>query len=188
MHHTALKFSAFLFFVFLCLTAKGQDRTFRFRSMGILTGYGWDVQIKEKYRPVFIAGDFCWQIGRGAKKNFFAFYIEPQFNLVQTDNGTNYEAGSNIGLRYIKNFSSQTYLYAMVGSGPHYMSATIPRQAKGFLFSDNLGIGLMRKLNPHKSLALHIQFIARHISNANLVMPNGGINNLNVRIGLSGIR
>jgi hypothetical protein len=76
------------------------------------------------------------------------------------------------------------YFYQMLGSGPHYISAHLDRQATGFIFSDNLAIGALTRLN-RKQLFLNLQFRIRHISNANLKLPNRGVNSYNFFIGLS---
>ena len=176
-----------LFFLYICISQNmaAQDATFRFKLTGALTGYGRQVLMEDKYQPIFFAADLVWQIGRGEKNSFFAFYLEPQFNLLLTEKPLDFEVGSNIGLRYFQKLSPGFYLYQMLGTGPHYLSAAIQRQASGFLFSDNLGIGFLKKLNEKKKLFINFQFIVRHLSNANFKQPNGGINTLNIRLGLS---
>jgi hypothetical protein len=76
----------------------------------------------------------------------------------------------------------------MLGSGPHFMSATIRRQIDGFLFSDNLGIGFLKQVSGRRPIALNVQFFFRHLSNAGFKEPNGGINTLNLRVGVSWLR
>ncbi|MES2882505.1 MAG: acyloxyacyl hydrolase [Bacteroidota bacterium] len=176
-----------LTFLYLCLGQNivAQDSAFRFKLIGATSGYGREVQMDEKYQPIFFAADLVWQMGRGGQNKFFAFYLEPQFNLVLTAKPVDFEVGSNIGLRYFQKLSASFYLYEMLGSGPHYMSAVIPKQASGFLFSDNLGIGFLKRFNEKKRLFLNFQLFVRHLSNANFRNPNGGINTLNIRVGLS---
>ena len=65
----------------------------------------------------------------------------------------------------------------MLGSGPHYINAQTQRQAKGFIFSDNLAAGIRLPLPAHLAGEFNIQYRLRHISNAGLKSPNGGINN-----------
>jgi hypothetical protein len=76
----------------------------------------------------------------------------------------------------------------MLGSGPHFITADLPRQAKGFIFSDNLAVGFFKGVNQKKGLFLNVQFRVRHISNAGLKLPNAGVNTLNVLVGLSKFR
>jgi hypothetical protein len=176
---------------FLCASFSilyAQDKTTRFRSIGFLTGTGWELQIKERYQPIFFTGDFCWQLGHGNKNRFFAFYLEPQCNLVDANKPINLEFGTNIGIRYIQRLSKRFWIYQMLGSGPHFMSATIRRQIDGFLFSDNLGIGFLKQVSGRRPIALNVQFFFRHLSNAGFKEPNGGINTLNLRVGVSWLR
>ena len=75
----------------------------------------------------------------------------------------------------------------MLGSGPHFITAEVSRQANGFIFSDNLALGSFVKLS-EKDLFLNLQFKIRHLSNAELKNPNAGINTWNVMVGLSKLR
>jgi hypothetical protein len=168
--------------------SKAQDSSFRFKTAGGIVGYGHEVNLDTRYNPIFFAGDFSWQFGKTKKKNFLAFYLEPQFNLVVTVKPLDIEFGTNIGLRYYQQLSPTFYLYQMLGSGPHFITADLPRQAKGFIFSDNLAVGFFKELSRKKALFLNVQFRVRHISNAELKMPNAGVNTLNVLVGLSRFR
>jgi hypothetical protein len=165
-----------------------QDSAVRFRSGGGIVGYGHEINIDTRYNPVFFAGDFSWQLGKGERKDFITFYMEPQFNLVATVRPVDIEFGTNIGIRYYQQLSSTLLVYQMLGSGPHFITADLPRQAKGFIFSDNLAIGVFREIRSKKPLYLHFQFRVRHISNAGIKLPNAGVNTLNVLVGLSRLR
>ena len=172
-------------FSMLQITSKAQEPVQRFKSSGALIGYGHEINIDTRYNPIFFAGDFSWQFGKTKRTDFLAFYIEPQFNLVATTRPVDIEFGTNIGLRYYQQLSSKLYLYQMLGSGPHFITADLPTQAKGFIFSDNLAIGIFKEINQRKSLFLNLQFRVRHISNAGLKLPNSGVNTLNVLLGFS---
>jgi len=174
--------------LFIYGTAIAQDSAQRFKSAGAITGYGHQINIETRYNPIFFAGDFSWQFGKQRKKNFLALYFEPQFNLVATVRPLDIEFGSNIGLRYYEHISPGFLLYQMLGSGPHYITADLPRQARGFIFSDNLAIGFFKQLKKERPLFLNFQFRVRHISNAGLKLPNSGVNTLNVLVGLSKLK
>jgi hypothetical protein len=177
-----------LLFSLLLITggsANSQDVLTKFKSAGAIVGYGRQINIETRYNPIFFAGDFSWQFGKERKKNFLAFYLEPQFNLVATVRPLDIEFGTNIGLRYYEHLAPGFFLYQMLGSGPHFITAELPRQAKGFIFSDNLAIGFFKQLNKENPLFLNFQFRVRHISNAGLKLPNSGVNTLNVLVGLS---
>jgi hypothetical protein len=181
------KVMIFSLLLIICNTAMAQDSPQKFKSAGAIVGYGHQINIETKYNPIFFAGDLSWQFGKERRKHFLAFYLEPQFNLVATVRPLDIEFGSNIGLRYYEQLSPGLYIYQMLGSGPHYITADLPRQAKGFIFSDNLAFGLFRQLNKNKPLFLNLQFRVRHISNAGLKLPNSGVNTLNILVGLSNL-
>ncbi|MGZ3858153.1 MAG: acyloxyacyl hydrolase [Flavisolibacter sp.] len=183
-----LRFMFFFLWSVFRLGAWAQDSTNRFSSSGGLVGYGRQINIDSRYNPVFFTGDFSWQFGKQRRKDFLAFYLEPQFNLAATKRHLDKEFGCNIGLRYYQQVSPALFFYEMLGSGPHFITAHLAHQARGFIFSDNLAIGLYRRLSQKKSLFLNFQFRVRHISNAGLKLPNSGVNTLNVLVGLAKFR
>ena len=154
-----------------------------FKTGGLLVGYGPTFSDNTKYTVYYVTGDFSWSLGRAAKKDFVSIYFEPQLNAVRTDNPWDFEVGANLGIRNFIRINSSFYLYQMLGSGPHYISADLERQATGFIFSDNLALGSM--ISFHNGPFLNLQFGIRHISNANLKLPNRGVNSFTFRAGLS---
>lgn len=176
-----------LFFVFATLKTSAQDNTQHFHSRGALFGFGQKFNMDALYNPVFFQGAFSWQFDRKKRKNFLAFYLEPQFNLVNTERRMDIEFGTNVGLRYYQQVFSDLYFYETLSSGPHYITANLERQAKGFIFSDNLAVGLFKKLFPDRSLYLNLQAGVRHISNAGLKTPNWGVNTMNFMVGFSNV-
>ena len=160
----------------------------RFKTSGGLVGYGKSINTDTRYEPIYFSGDFSWSFNKIPRKRVFvAWYFEPQFNLVLTPRPVDIEFGANLGIRNYIKANDGLYFYQMLGSGPHYISAEVKRQANGFIFSDNLAIGAYTRVNK-KGLFLNLQFRIRHLSNAELKQPNGGINMWNVLIGLSRIR
>lgn len=94
-----------------------------------------------------------------------------------------YEIGLNIGLLARRNFSNDKFsIYGIISSGPHFISGVPERQAPGFLFSDNIFIGISPKI--YKMLYLDFRLGFRHMSNMDLKEPNKGINNAIVNCGL----
>ena len=189
MKHQNMKWlAAFLFFFLHSFRTNAQDSCYRFKSAGGLIGYGHEINIDTRYNPIFLMGDFSWQFGKTKRNDFLAFYLEPQFNLVATIRPVDIEFGANIGLRYYQQLSPKFYLYQMLGSGPHFITADLPRQARGFIFSDNLVVGFFKEVDQKRSLFLNFQFGVRHISNASTKQPNAGVNSLQVMVGLSRLR
>jgi hypothetical protein len=154
-----------------------------FKTAGGIIGFGNAFSDNTNYKIFYLAADFSWSVGKALKKDFVSLYFEPQFNLVHTDRPWDFEFGLNAGIRNYIKINEGFYFYQMLGSGPHYISARLDRQATGFIFSDNLFFGALTHLQ--KSLFLNLQFGIRHISNAGLKMPNRGVNAYNFRVGLS---
>ena len=133
------------------------------------------------YTPFTMLGSFSvWQKGRGQ------IYGEGQ--LTQAINSftlkTDYEFGMNLGFRYRLPLSPKTSFSAAIGSGPHYITVETRRQARGFIFSDNIELGFHQYV-PSEDLQLNIKARYRHISNAGLKSPNGGIDNMLIVVGVS---
>jgi hypothetical protein len=185
-HYSGRWICIFLFILLIHANSKAQDSSKRFRSVGGITGFGNSFNTNTRYQPIYFAGDFAWSFGKAAKKDFLSWYFEPQFNLVRTPRPLDIELGANLGLRNYIRINKGFYLYQMLGSGPHFITAIVRRQARGFIFSDNLAIGAYTRLNK-KSLFLNLQFRMRHLSNANITQPNGGINTYNFLVGFASI-
>jgi hypothetical protein len=172
----------------LCASLNGysQDSLQKFKTEGFWTGYGLQLNPGIKYQVYYIAGEFSFPFNKRPKKNFLSWYLEPQFNLVNT--GSNdFEFGMNIGLKNTVRINSNLIWYQFLGSGPHMISAKLKRQATGYIFSDNIGVGLLKRIHANKPLFFNLQLRYRHISNASLKRPNSGIDNVNIIVGISGI-
>ncbi|HWJ92723.1 MAG TPA: acyloxyacyl hydrolase [Flavisolibacter sp.] len=156
----------------------------KFKTKGGITGYGNAFSDNTYYKIFYLAADFSSSFKPPKKNDFVGWYFEPQFNFVHTLRPFDYEFGANLGIRNYIRISPDFYLYQMLGSGPHYISAELDRQATGFIFSDNLAIGSFMGIGK-KSLFLNLQFRMRHISNANLKLPNRGVNSYNFLVGFS---
>ena len=172
-------------FCLLVSNLSAQDSARRFKTSGGIIGYGKAVNRETDYQVFYLAGDFSWSFTKFPKrKDFVGWYLEPQVNPVRTPRPWDIEFGVNLGLRNYIRVNEGLYLYQMLGTGPHYISADVKRQANGFIFSDNFAIGAFTKVSP-KRLFLNIQFRWRHLSNAGLEKPNSGIDTWNLLLGLS---
>lgn len=183
------------FFIF-CLQTKAQqsnDSTLiaHFKTIGGVIGWGNSISKNTDYQTYYLIADYSQSFKAPKKKDFVAWYAEPQFNFVKAGStpkgGIDYEFGLNLGIRNYVKINDGFYFYQMLGSGPHYISAEVGRQANGFIFSDNLAIGTFLRLTK-KNLFLNFQYVQRHISNAGLKDPNGGVNSYNFVIGLSRLK
>lgn len=178
-----------LLLFFFTSGAAAQESSHRFKSTGVFTGIGFETDPGIHYRPFFFGGDLCFQLSKKKRaKGFLTWYLEPQFNAVATEGATEMEFGTNIGIRNYMELSPRLFFYQMLGTGPHFITARLRRQATGFLFSDNLAVGFLKQVNKHNPIFLNVQIRQRHISNASLKQPNGGIDNFNVLLGISKFR
>jgi hypothetical protein len=151
------------------------------------------------YRPVMIQVEFQKPLSRSSNSTWYLdYFIQPQINFAEYREGlftsinpatkTTWETGINAGLIVYKSFyttalADKAVFYFLMSSGPHYVSSTPSRQSKGFIFSDNWRFGL--RIPVRKNLSLDLRGGRRHISNANLNPPNGGINNKVAGLGLN---
>jgi len=164
------------------------------QEIGFWPGFGYGNNTKSlpegNYQPYF----FLFHVavkpffkGDNNALERFQFYLEPQYNYVQLK-GTNsttkeYEFGLNIGAKYLFPIRPEWDLFMYISAGPHAFSATTSRQAPGYLFSDNMGMGLYYHFN--QKWAGIFTYRIRHLSNADTRQPNHGINTDNFHFGVS---
>jgi hypothetical protein len=86
----------------------------------------------------------------------------------------------NVGLVYRRYLNLSSSVYATLNSGPMYIDTDTERLKKGFAFSDVLSVGYNCKV---KNISFDAKFMFRHASNANLQMPNFGLNSSGFEIG-----
>ena len=180
-----LTFCAFLC-CFFSFTLKGQ---IKISDLGFSVGFGYALNGRSVpegvYRLVYLQGLVRSQILPVAYRRgiFDAVYlgVEPQYNLVWIDEKQeNFEAGLHFILQPTFRLSETWKAYFIAGIGPHYFSAVTASQARGFVFSDAMGLGVEIKLSPQ--IAILTNFRIRHLSNANIRMPNLGINTYNFHL------
>ncbi|MDD5722114.1 MAG: acyloxyacyl hydrolase [Syntrophales bacterium] len=155
---------------------------------GVVMGYGAGDIEEGKCRPLLM----IWHVGFNLKEfspgqseargNAISFFLEPQVNPVVTPS-TDVEFGIGIGLKYMHYITDRLSIYCMASVGPHWMTLQTESQANGFVFSDMAGVGLLIFLT-YRS-ALNMEFRARHLSNASLAEPNGGVNSCFGAVGYS---
>jgi hypothetical protein len=159
-------------------------------KIGLMTGFGEQFSRENRYyyHPYFIEIQYSYAILR---KNLWGLEIlaQPQYNITSytKDEFTStllkgHECGLNIGFLLRSNFcSDKISLYAAASSGPHFVSGVPDRQSRGFIFSDNLFVGVNALIC--RNLYLDLRTGTRHISNAELKHPNGGLNNFIYKAG-----
>jgi hypothetical protein len=167
----------------ICHFSKAQEHS----EVGLMVGYADQtfVNVAYNYQVFFIQAQFFRTLLE--QKNYeLEFVVQPQYNrsYINTEAGRNngYEFGLNLGLSMMYKLADSKWSFYIMGSiGPHVISIAPSRQMPGFLFSDNLFLGILFKVNEQFRLELRPGF--RHVSNAGLFSPNGGINTSVVNIG-----
>ena len=161
--------------------------------VGLMYGYGTQEPLGMKADYQYDAIYYQFQYYRSLvrwQKSGIELLIQPQYNRTNFIHGDRkfrnyygYEIGLNVGFlfrRYLANESIS--IYVLLSSGPHYASSLPFRQSSGFIFSDNLFLGVTIKL--YDNIYLDLRPGIRHLSNAGFKKPNGGINSMVINTGL----
>lgn len=184
----AVKIIIFIILSVFSLQSESQETSKQFFSeKGFKIGlsiYSIELPEGQYYKPLLLMGNFGWELTKKDKKGKWWIMFEPQLNPVFLDSKLKeLEFGINVAIRYQYKICNKSFFYSQLGSGPHFITIPTSRQAHGFIFSDNLAIGLSNKIGGNWKF--ETEFRIRHISNANLMTPNRGMNNLFIMIGLN---
>jgi hypothetical protein len=163
----------------------------KLKSFGLLVNYPVVEEILPEgpaYAPILVQGNLRIPLLNNETRNQVTLLVQPQFNPVGNLPGQSqftWEAGVNFGIAYEFLISEQIgILYAGAGIGPHFINIETNHQANGFIFSDNLFVG-MHQFVGNRSWFLTYEIKLRHISNAGLQNPNAGIDNVFLGFGVS---
>lgn len=148
-----------------------------FSESGLLTGFGTGDIEEGHYQTVLL----IWHLGINMDRVFpslkthkgkLTFYLEPQINPV-VEPESDFEFGVGLGFQYQYPFTEKLSAYILGSVGPHYISVVTDDQANGFTFSDTVGAGIYYHLTQNSAINVGYRF--RHLSNAGIQKPNGGI-------------
>ena len=92
------------------------------------------------------------------------------------------ELALNLGVIVRYSFNPVSSLYLIGSIGPMYSDTETERLAKGFAFSDIAALGTSVRIN---RFLFDIRTGIRHVSNADLRLPNSGHNTTTIDFGLS---
>ena len=145
---------------------------------GVILGYGEGNISEGKYRPFLM----IWHVGFNLKefpstrshdgKNALSFFLDPQINPAFSPR-TDVEFGVGIGLQYRHYLTERLSAYIMASVGPHWITLQTADQENGFIFADTAGVGVSLLVTEKSSFDLGVRI--RHLSNAGIAEPNGGI-------------
>jgi hypothetical protein len=170
------------------LVSRFSDRHINQRATGAMVQYGfnyYDLPEGYAYRPLLLAHYQRFPLIRTAKNVGLAIDIGPQIGMAYTDK-FNFELGLFVYLNLGIALTDWDMISLLAGAGPHYISVETERQAKGFIFSDNFLLAYRRKLLlGREPFEISVYSGFRHISNASLKQPNGGIDNIMIGLGFA---
>ena len=152
-----------------------------------VVGYGNGSISESAYEHVAL----IWHLGFDLKHLFarlqdhhgiLSFALEPKINPVFNPD-TDVEIGVSFGLKYRYPISEIWSVYVLGSVGPHLITVQTKDQANGLVFFNTAGAGLSFFLT--KKSAVNLEYRFRHVSNAGIKEPNGGIDSHIVAIGYS---
>ena len=168
-----------VFLIFGSAWAEEEMKTIQ--GIEVLSGYGWgDLKPNKNYRLYPLVFDLDINLKKFTSKFGFnppmllQFQLEPYIAGV-TDPNSNVEVGNAFALKVgilPESFAVQPYIKAAAGT--LYMSQHTHEQSTQFNFYEYGGAGVHWFIN--KNIGLTAEYRFRHLSNAGIKQPNGGIN------------
>lgn len=154
----------------------------------LVAGYGTSRITEGRYEPLLL----IWQVGvdlqrffpvlKRATKGHLHVFLEPQVNVAFRPEA-DFEVGIGVGVKYRYPVTEKVSLYVLAATGVQYITVQTHDQANGFNFSDVAGGGVYYFFSHRHAVSVGYRY--RHISNASLERPNGGINSHFGTIGFS---
>ncbi len=171
-----------MFFIFSNLVAQDESKFINQKTIGGFISTGLPLYRLEEgtqYQPLIIGGALHLPFYQTKGRFNIALDLAPQIGFVPYQNGMEYEFGLNFIFAFGYQVGENTIISINVGTGPHYITAAINRQAPGFIFSDHFNIAYKKKINTWQ---LGFTVGIRHISNAGFEEPNLGIENIGLGV------
>lgn len=162
--------------------AQPQKKYINQKSVGGFISTGFPLYLLEegtKYQPLILGGALHLPFYQTKGKFNIAFDLMPQFGFVPYSNDMEYEFGLNLSFAFGYQVAKNSIISINIGTGPHYITAIIERQASGFIFSDHFNLGFRQGFN---SWQAGVSVGIRHVSNAGFEEPNLGIENIGIGI------
>lgn len=151
-------------------------------------GGGIDLNVKYLYEVYLFEVDYITSLFAGetwnveSQLNIIYGYSNFKSNINNREKIKSSEVGINSGFLIKKNiWDDNLKIYFASSLGLIYTEALPERQISGIMFCGNYSVGVQIKLNRNHFIDLRTGF--RHLSNAGLRRPNGGINNWIVNFG-----
>jgi len=154
-----------------------------------LIALGVDLQVDYSYKVLFAQvnyiysffNDDIWDIGFNLQSEYGITSYKSNSRIL-TDSRS-FEFGVSGGVIFSYKLSKEKLnLYLLLSAGPHYSEKSPERQFPGFMFNNNFDIGINYLIKDNLHFDMRTGF--RHLSNAALKYPNGGLNNWVLILGL----
>jgi hypothetical protein len=161
------------------------DDDYAHTSRYIKLQLGKEVWIKDRQSLEVLIEPSVYFVEHQLLNLFFITPSTPNFQAQRdlfTQNRSYEEYALNLGLVYGYELTDRFKAYGMISIGPMTATAATERQKKGFSFSDILGMGMRYQIG---RLNYDIRVTLRHVSNANLRLPNSGHNSAGIEMGFS---
>jgi len=159
----------------------GQDNPLPFTGVEYLTGFGYNNlrQTQGIYNVVPFFMDFDFDLKPLAGKfnihtpGLLQFVEEPFLNYASRPNN-NIEAGNNIAVKFgFLPETSKFQPYVKAGGGVIYITQHVLGQSTQLNFNEYAGLGFHCFVSENTALTMEYRF--RHLSNANIDIPNSGM-------------
>ncbi len=150
------------------------------QEVGLITGF-IDGKLKNQnnFNAAVLGVRFGFDLKPFTKKMFnfepiglLELVYEPFINPV-TSPESNVELGLPVFFKYAFPVTQKFYPFIEVGTGPYYTSLSTYEQGTQFNFISQGGVGLSYFFK--KDASINVEYRRRHVSNAGIKEPNGGI-------------
>ncbi|MEM8525189.1 MAG: acyloxyacyl hydrolase [Bacteroidota bacterium] len=180
------KLAVGVLFFFSSISFSQAQNTGRFinqKYWGIFVQYGfayYDLPEQDRYQPFIIGAIHHLPFYQTDGAFNIGVDLMPQIGLVRFNNKLHFEFGANVQFNFNWQVAENHIVGARVGAGPHFINVETQRQAKGFIFSDNFALFYRARLNNNQQIGISSGI--RHISNAGLMQPNLGIDDIMIGV------
>ena len=180
---------------FLCVSQVFAERASEglgkwLQEVGFVTGFlEGDLKYQDDLSAVVLGMRFGFDLKPFTKKLFgfepkglLELVYEPFINTI-TGPRANVEVGLPLFFKYAYPLTQKLYPFVEVGTGPYYMTLSTYEQSTQFNFISQGGAGLSYFIKD--DLSVNVEYRRRHVSNASIKEPNGGIDANVYLVGLS---
>ncbi|HAJ57829.1 MAG TPA: hypothetical protein DCL35_08755 [Candidatus Omnitrophica bacterium] len=160
------------------------------QEVGVITGFvSGELKHQKDFNAVVTGMRFGFDLKPFTKKMFnfepkglLELVYEPFINTITHPDG-NVELGLPFFFKYAYPLTSKFYPFIEVGTGPYYMSLSTYEQSTQFNFISQGGAGFSYFIKD--DMSVNLEYRRRHVSNASIKEPNGGLDADVYIIGLS---